>query len=62
MDRLSGSRSQLEEARTKADEAYAAHCSDIRAAFADGLSVKPIRESTGLTTSRIYQIKAGRRT
>lgn len=62
MDQLSDSRNRLEEARAKTDEAYASHCADIRGAFAAGLSVVPIREATGKTSSRLYQIKGGRRT
>lgn len=60
--RLKEARSQLEAARSAADEADQAFRATVREAFAAGLTVVPIQEATGLTTSRLYQIKAGRRT
>lgn len=58
-ERLATSRREYEEAR---DEAYAKFCDDVRGAFGAGLSVTPIVKATGLTPSRLYQIKGGRRT
>lgn len=60
--RVSGSRTELEVARSKADEAYASFCTEIRSALSDGVTAKDLHDATGLTPSRLFQIKAGRRT
>jgi len=60
--KLRAARNALEQARSAADQADEAFRATVRAAFAAGLTVVPIQEATGLTTSRLYQIKAGRRT
>jgi FAD/FMN-containing dehydrogenase len=61
MARLKQGRVALEKARLEHEEAEEAFKRLVRAAFEAGLSVTPIKAATGLTTSRVYQIKAGRR-
>lgn len=60
---------KLQQAVTERDEAQkAAHTADMRlrrvikAAFKNGLSASYISEATGLTVSRLYQVKRGTRT
>jgi hypothetical protein len=60
--RLDDARRQLEDATDMRQEKVDQYRCTIRGAFAAGLSVTPIKDCTGLTTSRLYQIKAGRRT
>ena len=62
MDRLGVARRRLDEARQTASDAEEEFRDMVRGAFDDGLSVTPIAYATNLTPSRVYQIKAGRRT
>ena len=48
--------------RREADQADDAFRAAVRSAFAGGMTASQIREITGLTNSRLYQIKSGRRT
>jgi len=61
MTKLKQARIDLEKARLDHVEAEETFKRAVRAAFEAGLSVTPIKAATGLTTSRVYQIKAGRR-
>lgn len=60
--RLDDARRQFEDATAVRQEKVDQYRGTIRGAFAAGLSVTPIKARTGYTTSRLYQIKAGRRT
>jgi hypothetical protein len=60
--RLSAARDRLEAAREEADAADEAFRQIVCDAFDAGLSVTPIQMAVGLTASRVYQIKRGRRT
>jgi dihydrodipicolinate synthase/N-acetylneuraminate lyase len=61
MTKLKKGRVELEKAREEHTAAEETFRRLVRAAFEAGLSVTPIKAATGLTTSRVYQIKAGRR-
>jgi len=61
-EKLQDARKRLEAAREEAADAEESFRDTVRAAFDAGLSVTPIQYATGLTTSRVYQIKQGRRT
>ena len=60
--RLHDARRELEEINELRDQRIAQYRATICNAFAAGLSVTPIKAATGYTTSRLYQIKSGRRT
>lgn len=60
--KLTDARQALDDARQAATDAEMALRETIIEAFAAGLSGTPIGEATRYTISRIYQIKAGRRT
>jgi hypothetical protein len=56
---LAATAADLDEKRQAAWESELRQRAAIRNAFEDGVTVTPIREETGLSTPRLYQIKNG---
>jgi hypothetical protein len=61
-ERVEASHLRREEARAAFEAADNEFRKNVRGAFDAGLSVTPLVTITGLTPSRLYQIKGGRRT
>jgi hypothetical protein len=60
--RLRAARDRLQAIRDAAEVAEQERDQTIVGAFEAGLPVTPIQYATGLTSTRCYQIRAGRRT